>query len=988
MGLRFRVVAASVVLATIVGGIFVILLVAIGELRDSSDAARHSEQVLAAANRLERRVIDLETGLRGLLLTRDERFLGPFRSAQAAVPPEAKRLQGLVASSPEQAARVKAMSNAIDNYLRGYVVPQVLHGKVRAGTPGAIRVIGEGKRRIDGLRAQFSRFITAESALADSRRESADNQARVAVLIGVGGLVLSVLLILAYSGYLSGALLGPIARVAAGARRLAGGDLSARVDERGPAEMGELARTFNVMASSLEESRDQLESQNAELEAQQAELEHTVELLGEEKRQVEMLHRFGARLQEHAELEPLAAAALTGLCELAGCDVGALYAHGRDEGARDGATLLAAHGIRPERLAARLGPGDGAAGRAIAERRTLAFGPGETGLRGRAHGEDVAVRAELQVPLIQSDRHVGVMSLGRLRDEPFDAQEMATIVYLANQAALALSNARALQVARRQARINRAVLDTANEAFLAMNDQAKVTAWNPSARQLFGWESDEAIGRPVDALIIPERERAAVRRELEAFLRTGDSRLVGRRLEATVVRRDGTEVPVEATVSPLNLDGSWMFNAFVRDITARRRSQLHLQVQNAVVGVLAEAATPEEALPRLLAALAEPLGYELGTYWSADPESGRLWLDASWSAPSLDGERWEAASRELVVADVDHIPGRARAGGEAIWIDELGHPEGLPRSGVARDLGLRTMVVVPVLSGKTTLGVIELLATEPRPRDDQLMQVMTYLCRQIGQYLDRKASEREAEILKDQFFALVSHELRTPLTSVIGYLELVLEDEETLSGSHRRFLGVVDRNARRLLRLVGDLLFVAHVEAGRLALEVGEVDLPTLTREAVEAARPHGEGKDLVLEAAADPLPPMAGDRDRLAQVLDNLVSNAVKFTPAGGSVSVRLTAHDDAALIEVRDSGVGIPAAEQERLFERFYRASTATERAIPGVGLGLTIARAIVEAHGGRLDFDSIEGAGTTFRVRLPLRRPPTDAPAGDRLRGGVSL
>jgi signal transduction histidine kinase len=265
---------------------------------------------------------------------------------------------------------------------------------------------------------------------------------------------------------------------------------------------------------------------------------------------------------------------------------------------------------------------------------------------------------------------------------------------------------------------------------------------------------------------------------------------------------------------------------------------------------------------------------------------------------------------------------------------------------------------------------------------------MVYLGQQIGQYLDRKASEREAEILKDQFFALVSHELRTPLTSIIGYLELVLEDSEPLAPNQRRFLGVVDRNARRLLRLVGDLLFVAHVEAGRLALEMGEVDLRTLTTEAVEAARPRAEGKDLALEAVVDGVPPMAGDRDRLAQVLDNLVSNAVKFTPERGSVTVRLTAQDSQALIEVEDSGVGIPAAEQERLFERFFRASTATERAIPGVGLGLTIAKAIVEAHGGELDFESVVGAGTTFRVRLPLRRPPGGVPGGDRVRGGVPL
>jgi PAS domain S-box-containing protein len=972
VGLRGRVLVASAVLALLVGGIFAVLIVAIGELRDSSDAARHSEQVLAAANRLERRVIDLETGLRGLLLTRDERLLGPFRSAQAVVPREAKRLEALVTSNPMQLRRARALRAGIENYLEDYVVPQVLRSERLSGK-AAGEVTTQGKGRADLIRQQFSQFIAAESALADMRRGSADDQARTAVLIGVFGLVVSVLLVLAFSAYLSGALLRPIGRVAAGARRLAGGDLSARVDERGGAEMGELARTFNVMAGSLEDNRDELESKNVALEAQQGELESAVKQLADEKRQVEVLHRFGAELQEHAELEALASAALEGLCVIGRSDLGALYARGRDERTREGATLLAAHGVPTDRLPPRIDPGDGAAGRAMAERRPVR--------------SEMGKHLELHVPLIQSERHVGVVTLGRGREWPFGDDEIATIQYLASQAAIALSNSRALQVARHQARINRAVLETANEAFLALNDRAQVTAWNPAAERLFGWRGEETIGQPVAELIVPERDRGNVRTELERFIETGQSRLVGRRIEVPGQRRDGKEVPVEVTISPLNLDGRWVFNVFVRDITARRRSQLHLETQNAVVRVLAEAATAEEATPRLLAALGETLGWQLGTFWSVDESTQRLSLTDVWSTPEVDGERWETVTRELAAAGARGVPSQAWMTGFVQWVEDVPGAE-VRRSEIARELGLSSMVAVPVRSGTTTVGVIELLSTDARSRDDDLVALMVYLGQQIGQYLDRKASEREAEILKDQFFALVSHELRTPLTSIIGYLELVLEDSGTLAPNQRQFLNVVDRNARRLLRLVGDLLFVAHVEAGRLALEIDEVDLRTLTIEAIEAARPRAEAKELALEAVVENVPTTAGDRDRLGQVLDNLVSNAVKFTSERGSVTVRLTAQDSQALIEVEDSGVGIPAAEQARLFERFFRASTATERAIPGVGLGLTIAKAIVEAHGGELDFHSIEGEGTTFRVHLPLRRPPSEVAGGDRVPGEVPL
>lgn len=246
--------------------------------------------------------------------------------------------------------------------------------------------------------------------------------------------------------------------------------------------------------------------------------------------------------------------------------------------------------------------------------------------------------------------------------------------------------------------------------------------------------------------------------------------------------------------------------------------------------------------------------------------------------------------------------------------------------------------------------------------------------------------EREADRLKDEFFALVSHEFRTPLTSVIGYVELVLDDEQQpVTEEHRHFLSVVDRNATRLLRLVGDLLFAAQVEAGRLQLEVGEIDLAAIARDALEAARPVAEDREIVLAADIAELPRCRGDHDRLGQVLDNLVSNALKFTDVGGTVAIRVAAEGERAVIEVSDSGPGIPPEEQHLLFERFFRATTATSRAIPGVGLGLTIVRAIVEAHDGRVMVRSADGEGATFRVELPLSLPSAGE---EEARGGSGV
>jgi signal transduction histidine kinase len=233
----------------------------------------------------------------------------------------------------------------------------------------------------------------------------------------------------------------------------------------------------------------------------------------------------------------------------------------------------------------------------------------------------------------------------------------------------------------------------------------------------------------------------------------------------------------------------------------------------------------------------------------------------------------------------------------------------------------------------------------------------------------------ELDRLKDEFLSLVSHELRTPLTSIRGYLDLVLDEEAgTLNPEQRRFLKAVERNSGRLLRLVGDLLFVAQADAGRLTLERAKVDVAALAADCVEAAQPVADQRAIDLQLAAVPVPALVGDRGRLAQVVDNLVSNALKFTPEGGRVEIRTSTIGDYVYLEVEDSGIGIPAAEQSRLFERFFRAAAATERAIPGTGLGLAIVKAIVEAHAGAIEVISAPGKGTTFRVELPLREART--------------
>jgi len=214
-------------------------------------------------------------------------------------------------------------------------------------------------------------------------------------------------------------------------------------------------------------------------------------------------------------------------------------------------------------------------------------------------------------------------------------------------------------------------------------------------------------------------------------------------------------------------------------------------------------------------------------------------------------------------------------------------------------------------------------------------------------------------------------------------------DMGDLAPEQGRILSVIERNARRLLRLVDDLLVVARSDVGRLGIAPERLDLAELARECVQGARPAAAEQGIEISAEVDGPPvPVSADRARLGQVVDNLISNALKFTPAGGRVRVSVRAEEGRALLEVADTGVGIPRGEQERLFERFYRTSQAIASATPGTGLGLAISKMIVEAHHGRIEVQSEEGAGASFRVLLPLAAGPpgTQADRGRRARSPV--
>ncbi|WP_078973263.1 ATP-binding protein [Streptomyces sp. MMG1533] len=383
-------------------------------------------------------------------------------------------------------------------------------------------------------------------------------------------------------------------------------------------------------------------------------------------------------------------------------------------------------------------------------------------------------------------------------------------------------------------------------------------------------------------------------------------------------------------------------------------------------------------------------GFPLARVWSA--ERGLLPDEERRRIPTLPadvvrdhyrrGTAWLVNDLPQYVSDTRPIPGAPGSFGTT----------GMPADNraAAAALGLNSAVITPIGVGEEPIGAVSVARTSAdRPWRPVDIEIAESMAGGIGRALHTALLyEKESGLVdklraldkaKSDFLSTVSHELRTPLTSIVGYIELLKdEDAGPLSPSQLHMLDVVDRNANRLRALIEDLLTLSRIDSGAFTSRKTPIDLGRLVASAADAIKPAAEAASVTLETRCPEQPlVLEADGEQIDRVLMNLLSNAVKFTRGGGKVSVRADAQDGEAVLSVSDTGIGIPAAEQEKLFQRFFRASNATEQAIPGTGLGLTIVHTIVANHGGRTEVRSEEGRGTTITAWLPLTG--TDGAAG---------
>ena len=516
------------------------------------------------------------------------------------------------------------------------------------------------------------------------------------------------------------------------------------------------------------------------------------------------------------------------------------------------------------------------------------------------------------------------------------------------------------------------IVEASTDAIFSYSLDGIVRSWNPGAERLYGYGAEEIVGRPILTLVPSDRPSDA-------------EGVIGRisrgehinEYETVRVAKGGRRIDVALTVAPVHdASGQVVETAVVaHDISDRKRQERYRHAQHRATRLLAESEESADAVGGLLAILGEGSGWFCGALWYRAGDDRRFQCVETWQAPEVRGPILPFELDEVV--ELSSPPPRT-----LVWEPPNTLGATLPAAERAARSGIETVLWVPVAIEGTVLGAVELMTRRRQERDEQMIAMTSAVTGLLTELLRRRHAESEADRLKDEFFGMVSHEMRTPLTSIIGYAELLGDFEgERLSEQGRGFLEVIQRNARREMRLVGDLLALVRIEAGSFSIEPETIDLAAVAREAVDAAAPRAEQEKVTLRTSIEPVPESVGDPHRLGQVIDNLLSNAIKFTPGGGEIDLRLTHGDGRATIEVADTGIGIPAGEQEQLFDRLYRASSATSQHIPGLGLGLTITKAIVEQHEGRISVSSEEGRGTTFRVDLPLRPPPATGD-GERL------
>ena len=638
-------------------------------------------------------------------------------------------------------------------------------------------------------------------------------------------------------------------------------------------------------------------------------------------------------------------------------------------------------------------------------------------LRWRGEEQEILSSGRAQVDQIERFKKPqdGVCWMSTTKVPMFDRVGQVSGIAGISRDITALKNSE--QLLREQNERNRMILETANEAFIGMEPDGTITAWNPQAELTFGWTAAEAIGRTLCNTVVAPAYRAAHANGVEEFLTTAEGSQLNRPIDLIALHRDGHEFPVEATVWRVRSGGTVIYNAFVRDISerllaeeARRKETSLVQLLQSVTMAANRSSSIEHTAKTCLRLICNYIGWPVCHAYlrTADmPEqmtSTALWLlhdDARFAD-------FREATDNSDAAPGIGLPGCVLASGKPQWIVNLTDEAPLSaRTRAAIDAGLRSGFGFPIVVEEKIIGILEFFSLYTVPPDEELLNMLEHIGSQLGQVIIRQRAEADLQRAKDsaesanraksEFLTTMSHEMRTPMNAILGMADLL--SESPLRAEQRDYVRVFQKAGANLLELINDILDLSKVESGHVELEAIVFDLRALLERVIEmmVSRASDQGLRLTLEVLPDVPSNLVGDPNRLRQILVNLLGNALKFTPQG-SVTLRVErelapAGDDEGQSWLRfnvvDTGIGIAADKIKMIFERFTQADSSTTRKYGGTGLGLAISKGLVELMGGRLGCSSELGKGSTFFLSAPFEvREKGTAPAGDDSGSMVTL
>jgi PAS domain S-box-containing protein len=523
------------------------------------------------------------------------------------------------------------------------------------------------------------------------------------------------------------------------------------------------------------------------------------------------------------------------------------------------------------------------------------------------------------------------------------------------------------------------MISIASDAIVSIDENFTITLFNRGAEAIFGYAAAEVLGRPLD-ILLPERARGVHAQHLRHFAASPvAARRMGERQEIAGRRKDGTEFPAEASISRLDLFGSAVFTVVLRDITERKRVERSQRFLAQAGAILASSLEYEKTLASV-AGLTVPDLADWSVIYVRDGDGTLRRLEVAHADPSkqhlvsaLLGYPLDPRTPHPAFAVMD--TGAPELVGEVSeeLIRAISHSDEQYR--IYTQLGMASLLVVPLVAHGVTRGAMGFFSATPRRYGAEELALAQELALVSALAVDNARLYRDAQRAvqaREDMIAVVSHDLGNPLSAIrIGTSLLMrsLPPPEGEDDRGRRHLEFIRQSAQQMENLVNDLLDMKRLEAGTLAVQPDELESGEVVSDVLQVFRPIADNRGIALESRCEQtLPAIYGDYRRLVQVLSNLVGNAIKFTDAGGAVRVSASAAREVVVFSVSDTGCGIAPDNLPHVFDRFWQGRRDGR---VGLGLGLAIARGVVEAHGGRIWVESSPGEGSTFLFTMPTAK-----------------